>query len=557
MAPMASRVGNGPPVFTPPPGVSNDNRSDQRREQMLREMVDQQLVNSRNEGEHILESVVRSLRGPGGEGQGGLRVAPLEQPDARPGVGRGRPDEPPGQARRGADSGRAATADIPKLVADFQRQNGLPVTGRLDATTVNTMRERGVIQPMPPPSAGQALAPPQGQRPEPVPARVPARPDESAGARQLHAGNEQQVRSRVEGSAPRPVPAGLREGARPEAERVADPARLLASLVNAGFVARKGSLEEGLKSFQATFGLPISGTLDQQTQEALKSHGHLEADAPPQATTDKPVEPKQQVRRALNETVTSKTAADRDVARDPVRPQAATNKPTTSAEVAARAPSTTSSSAADKARLDTVMAQQLASERGVKEATGDPAAVKGHGEVAGKGSGQQGAGGAFGGGAIAGQGPGALTQKDGPAGDESAVGNTKAGDEDFLDELRGNANLRSPHEEDIGELGEGHWRVPPLSEQVTKALEEIVRDDDGAGPVTYSWDVTFFRPGIYAAGQPAEEMWRLAVQRATIFDPVWERAAKAIALRMLYAEPDMSPPTADDFVLALRRARVR
>ena len=80
--------------------------------------------------------------------------------------------------------------------------------------------------------------------------------------------------------------------------------------------------------------------------------------------------------------------------------------------------------------------------------------------------------------------------------------------------------------------------------------------DDGTGPVTYTWDVTFYRPGIYAPGQPAEEIWRVDASKATAFDPVWQTASDAIASKMIYMEPDSEPPTIEDFVAALKRARV-
>jgi hypothetical protein len=590
---MATRVGGEPGVFIPPPGLG-DNRLDQRREQMLKELIDMQLVHSRNEGEHLLESVVRSLRPPGTAGAptlgapgGGLKVAPLHPdgvpPDNRPDTKRG-PDRPPqAQGRPPQAEGRPppdarATTDIPKLVADFQRNNGLPVTGKLDPSTVNALKDKGLITTQPPAAAPPSTTPKDaGAKPvEQAPPKTAPRPEDTAAARQARNAAEQQLRARVDGNAPKrdtpaPPKAQPKEqtssskdlgrvrdvGAqpKPEADRVVDPSRLLASLFTAGFVGKKGKLEDGLKSFQATFGLPITGKLDAQTQEALAQHGHVEPEASPRATTDKPVEPKQQVRRALqSESVTSKTVADKDVQKDPIRPQAATNKPTTSNDVAARAPSTSSSDAAEKARLDTVAATQQATERGVQEATGDPTATQGHGEVHGEGAGQKGAGGVQGGGNLQGAGPGGLTDaRDESVGEESATANAKSGDDNFSDEARGNANVKGDGD---GEGG-GYWSVPPLSEQVRAAMEKIGRDDDGSGPVTYTWDVTFHRPGVYASGQPAEEIWRVAVQKATAFDPVWQQAADAIASRMLYAEPDATPPTIDDFILALRRARVR
>ena len=99
--------------------------------------------------------------------------------------------------------------------------------------------------------------------------------------------------------------------------------------------------------------------------------------------------------------------------------------------------------------------------------------------------------------------------------------------------------------------------MPSLAEQVRDALDTITRDSDSISAATYSWDVTFFRPGVYGPGQPAPEIWRLVVERATAFDKVWREACDAITIKYLYLEPDREPPTMEDFVIALRRARVR
>ena len=490
---MASRIGGGsPPPFAPPSGATPDNRLEQMREQQLKALIEQRSVRTRDEGEHVLASVMKGLKN--------REIGP-----AAPVLG-----------------------ELARLVAEFQRQNGLPATGRLDSATLVALRDNGVL-------------PPAVSNPAP---REPARPgrEDVAAARQTRAAAEQRTKQRVGDGAQTPDPPNT-------VDRVADPARLLASLVTAGFAGKAGlaglaGMEEALKMFQSAQGLPVTGKLDQQTQETLKKAG-IEADTP--AKSDKPVEPKQQVRRALTET--SKHVADREMNRDPLRPQASTQQQTTSADVAARAPVTSSSDAVASARLDTVVAQQAATERGVQEGTGDPQATQGHGEVAGIGAGQKGAGGVSGGGSE-GHGPGARAV-DGPPGEETAVGNAEAGDDDFNDDGRGNANMQGDQE------GGEFWQVPPLSLQVHAALEAIVRDDDGSGPVTYTWDVTFMQPGTYAAGQPAPELWHVAVKQATAFDPVWQQAADAVSSRMLYGEPDADPPTIDDFIMALRRARVR
>ncbi len=557
---MVSRSGGPGPGFVPS-GGANDNRLDQAREQQLRQLQEQQITHSRQDSERLVEHITQRLQ----QRNAGLRVSgPQPGEPGRPARGnapdgpvpratppaRGNAEAPPANAPTSSSTpaeAAPANVDLGRLVADFQRQNGLPVTGKLDAGTVSTLRESGVIERAPSTTT-------QGRAPEPASPRAAPRPADTAAARQARSAVEQQVRARVDGAGPKSEPQPREAGA--PLDRIADPTRMLASLFAAGFVGQKGSLEEGLKSFQATFGLPLTGKPDAETLKALAEHGVVEADVPKKAQSEKPVEPKQTVRRALNET-TSKNQADRDVARDPLRPQAPTQKPTTTADVAARAPVSAQSAdaVAEQARLDTVMAQQQAVERGVQEGTGDPAADKGHGEVEGQGAGLRGKGGVTGGGGVEGEGE-AAAALEGPEGEESVTGNSKAGDDDFTDDARGNANMKAVGDED-GEVLPGYWQVPPLSEQVRTALNAIARDDDGNGPVTYTWDVTFLRPGVYGPGQPADELWHVAVNRATAFDPVWQTAADAIASRMLYAEPDAQPPTLDDFILALRRARVR
>lgn len=566
------------------------------REKQLKELMEMQLAKTRNDGEHLLENVARRLRVT--NENPGLRNTPVAPPDPRrPPDAQGRP---PGQEQRvpaqqqqqqqpGAQGPQAPAAalsresvqDLPRLVADFQRQQGLPVTGRLDQGTVAALKEKGIV-PQQPAGANDARTSEARDARDARDAGPRASKEDVTATRLSRAAIEQARKQRLE-SPPMPTKskdAPVTSSARAEArdgrdtrdatplDRAFDPARLLASLALGGFAGKgKLALEEALKSFQQAQGLPVTGKLDQQTQEALKKDGHIEAqpqDAPSKpVSSDKPVEAKQQVRRALADAApTTKNAADRDVNKDPLRPQAATNQPTTSADVSARAPNAADAAAAEKARLDTVVAQQAASERGVQEGKGDPQATKGHGEVAGEGAKQKGAGGVSGGGspdAAHATSTAMSANVDGLAGDETAVGNADAGDDDFENEDRGNANMGDDDEQaplDEGAVGE-HWEVPPLSEQMRAALEKIARDDDGAGPVTYTWDVTFLRPGTYASGQPAEELWHVAVNKATAFDPVWQKAADAIASRMLYSEPDAEPPTIDDFILALRRARVR
>jgi hypothetical protein len=541
---MATRIGEGgQPVGLPP---SADNRSEQRREQMLKELQQKELVRTRGEAEHVVDQLMRRL-GPTG---GGLRVAPLN-PDGS-NVGERKRDDRPrekseSRGKERADSAskdaradtsaradaRGRAEDIPRALADFQRQHGLPVSGRLDEATLQQLKDLGIV------------APPADHG-EPHAEKAPVNLSEQAAARKVTVAGEKVVKHRAEQHEPNAARA-LQQNAHN------DPARLFASLVSAGFLGNKGALEDGIKSFQATFGLPLSGKLDEQTSAALEKHGLLSHQGASTQTGASAAESKAQVKRALSEAQKATVAADKNIERDSNRPQASTKQPTTSAEVAARAPSSATSEAKDHMRLDNAAAQQPASERGVQEGAGDPHAVSGQGASEGRGQGVEGRGAAAGGG-IGTTGEGAIGPEAEPAGDESAVGNSKAGDADFVDESRGQASERVGPDDDDG-LEQGHYQVPTLLEQVTFALSAIARDDTGSVPVTYSWDVTFYRPGVYAPGQPAEEIWRIAVTKATAFDQVWQQACDAIAAKMLYLEPDSVPLTIDDFLLALQKAR--
>jgi hypothetical protein len=595
---MASRIGGGPPSSPPTttPAATPDNRLEQMREKQLKELMEMQLAKTRDDGQHVLENVARRLRAtndnPGLRNTGSTSPDPRRPDGQRPDTQQRVPAQQSGASSSPASQGaqqpgasappaasRESVQDFPRLVADFQRQQGLPVTGRLDQGTVAAMKEKGIVAQQPPSSTTERASEsrdvgPRATKEDVTATRLSRAAIEQARKQRLDQPPMPTKRETSTQTSTRADPRDARTETRDNTpiDRAFDPSRLLASLALGGFAGKgKASLEEAIKSFQQSQGLPATGKVDAQTQEALKQEGHIDPNAssvgePPSkpTSTDKPVEQKQQVRRALVDTApTTKNAADRDVVKDPLRPQASTNQPTTTADVAARAPVTSDAAqqAAEKARLDTVVAQQAATERGVQEGKGDPKATQGHGEVAGEGAGQKGTGGISGGGSPdSTAASGAMAANvDGPEGDETAVGNAEAGDDDFENEERGNANMGDAGDDDDAQDGDPgeHWEVPPLSEQVRAALEKIMRDDEGAGPVTYTWDVTFLRPGTYASGQPAEELWHVAVNKATAFDPVWQQAADAIASRMLYGEPDGEPPTIDDFILALRRARVR
>ncbi|MBI1946191.1 MAG: peptidoglycan-binding protein [Deltaproteobacteria bacterium] len=596
---MATRIGGGE-TFMPPAGT--DTRMDRQREEFLRQLREAQLSHNNREGEQVLDHVVRVLRKNRElDAAEGLRE---RKNDAGQGPDRQRLSERVDRAERAPERGAERNAerrldDAPRLIAEFQREHGLPPTGRLDPNTVNALQEKGALPPAAQPAQpGTVHVEQAGELADP--GRTPLRPEDKEATRRLQSMQEQAARTRVEGGprkdgAPRTEPRNVERALDKQAldrqrdraldrpverspiperaatdahaadrnrdtnrvDAVPDPSHLLASLLTPGLAGKRSQTDEAMKASapqDAPPAPPKGESADPKKTKATNEDNH---EALRDSKVDRVVDQKPTVRRALTDSTTSRTAADRDVKRDPVRPQAPPDKQAPTADVAARAPLSSSANADDRMRLDTVLASQQAVERGVQEATGDPHATKGAGEKAGEGQGVRGQGGAQGGGTPEAAGVDAAAPNvEGPPGHETVQGNAKAGDDDFLDDERGNANVRGQGEEGVGE-GEGFWRVPPLSEQVRAALDTITRDADTTSAATYSWDVTFYRPGVYGPGQPAPEIWRLVVARATAFDTVWREACDAITIKYLYLEPDTEPPTMDDFVWALRRARVR
>ncbi len=97
-----------------------------------------------------------------------------------------------------------------------------------------------------------------------------------------------------------------------------------------------------------------------------------------------------------------------------------------------------------------------------------------------------------------------------------------------------------------------------MSEQAFAALQKIQRDPSAQNKATtYSWDVVFYKPGIYGAGQKAQDLVHLVVQSATAFDPVWQKAQANLQALVRKLEKDGPVPTVDDIVGALRQARAR
>ena len=138
-------------------------------------------------------------------------------------------------------------------------------------------------------------------------------------------------------------------------------------------------------------------------------------------------------------------------------------------------------------------------------------------------------------------------------GNEKSRGNAHSGDEDHGDPDRGHASI------DDGSGAEaGHYKVPSLSEQAFAALLKIQRDASATNKATtYSWDVVFYKPGIYGPGQKAQDLVHLVVTSATAFDPVWQKAQANLHVLVRRLERDTPVPTLEDIVGALRQVRAR
>jgi hypothetical protein len=138
-------------------------------------------------------------------------------------------------------------------------------------------------------------------------------------------------------------------------------------------------------------------------------------------------------------------------------------------------------------------------------------------------------------------------------GNERHRGNATSGQQDDGDKSRGVASLDDGSGSDAD-----HYRVPTLSEQAFAALAKIQKDpQDGLRATTYSWDVVFYKPGVYGAGQKAQDLVHLVVASASAFDPVWQKAQANLQIMVRKLERDGPVPSFDDIVAALRQARAR
>jgi len=538
-----------------PAGIPTDARRD-----MIKELIAARLVAEFAAAEGTLKDIVTT-----GEQKGKtLRGAVLR--NTGPGAGDGGPR---------ADRGTPTSEQVQRALQALQRDAGLPVTGRFDDATAQLLQRLGLVPPqLAPPTTAPATTPattpsttPVTTAPAPAttpPAAAERKPVDAAAQQQTRGAvsqREQLLRARFD-PGPRTTTSAAPSPPLPDStpvDRALDPARLMASLVAAGF--KGASPSQAVSSFQTATGLPPSGQLDRHTVDALATAGHISPEA-----AAAHAERSDATGAASGSTQTSKAASKDSKDSTSSRSSradvssASVNGSGAKKDVVARTAASSPEEAREQARLESLMAQAAATERGVQDHSGDLAALAGHGQVAGAGTGLTGSG-ASGGGADTGGDEASLMVDDGAAGDESSTGNSDAGDDDHDDADRGDAvaahaDDAAAHDDD-GVIPDGYSLVQPLSVQVAAALETIARIDADDGPVCYVWDVTLYRPGVYADGQPAEAVWHLVVDSAHAFDPVWQRAVDAIASRLLYVEPDATPPGLDDLLGALRRARVR
>jgi hypothetical protein len=405
----------------------------------------------------------------------------------------------------------------------------------------------------------------------------------------------------------------------PAGQSPADVAKqLLGSLNGKGFQAPAGAskdfatqLSASLRQFQQAQGLAQTGRLDAATSDALKNLGLAGAPASPEKPAEKALRDnferggasllkqgeKSRVDVAKNSTpdtnfldaLLNKLGGDKGVTSDKqgfvggsAETSTQTKKADGTAEVKKASSDDKGSVDAKKAKDDASQpldrnareAKQLQVARGLKAEQAKPEDLRRRHSLAGKdptergildeeadedddtgngGDGQRrGRGGDRQGGHDA---EGADTT--GGAGERKGEhvekGNAHSGDTNHDDARRGHAVL-----DDGGEDDAGHYRVQSVSEQAFAALERIQRDKAASNKATtYSWDVTFYRPGVYSAGQKADELVHLVVKEATAFDPVWQRAQANLQAMIRRVDKDTPVPTVDDIVGALRQARAR
>jgi hypothetical protein len=137
---------------------------------------------------------------------------------------------------------------------------------------------------------------------------------------------------------------------------------------------------------------------------------------------------------------------------------------------------------------------------------------------------------------------------------EDGRGNQATGDENEEDEKRGTALV-----DDGSAADEGAYEVPPVREQISRALAGLTREDDvdPNRPTTYKGEFVLYKPGIYQSRTMAPQMLNLKVVEATAYDAVWTEVLVQINARLKALDADAVPIDMADIHSALQLARVR
>lgn len=406
---------------------------------------------------------------------------------------------------------------LSSTLRQFQQQQGLPVTGKLDQQTAAALQREGLAP------AGQRTIEDASGKPSTstsststtstaststttnAPTKdavdVPMlRPGFNLGV--LRLGNSEAPAGTQKGKTLETEQAAARvEHQRPDVE--VDLKSMLQSLRSAGFAGvgkGKEQLQDAVKKLQRAEGLPQTGKLDAATAERMERRGVVDS-----ATA--------QVLKEQDPTYKPPSASTADDARN------------------------NTLSRFDSDVRGSVDGQASSGASGQQETT---STTTGRGSEGGAGTGLE----------AGGDGRVHHGDVDGASDD---IGNTYTGDDDDDDERRGLANRDS----DADALDDdAHWEVPSLGEQIEEALDAIVRDDDVNGAATYSWQFVLHKPGVYSARQPAEELLKVAVNRAGPFDPAWQQAVLALNERLERAD-DVVTFTLQRLRQALQQARYR
>jgi peptidoglycan hydrolase-like protein with peptidoglycan-binding domain len=403
---------------------------------------------------------------------------------------------------------------LSSTLRQFQQQQGLPVTGKLDQQTAAALQREGLA--------------PAGQHTIEDASGKPATSTNTTSTSSTSTTTNAPTKDAVDVPMLRPgfnlgvarlgvseAPAGTQKGKTLETEQAAarvehqrpdvevDLKSMLQSLRSAGFAGvgkGKEQLQDAVKKLQRAEGLPQTGKLDAATAERME-------------------------RRGVVDSATAQVLKEQDP----------TYKPP-SASTAEDARNNTLSRFDSDVR-GSVDGQASSGASGQQETT---STTTGRGSEGGAGTGlEAGADGRVNHGDV--------------DGDSDDIGNNYTGDDDDDDERRGLAN-RDHDADDLDD--DAHWEVPSLGEQLEEALDAVVRDDDVNGAATYSWQFVLHKPGVYSARQPAEELLKVAVNRAGPFDPAWQQAVLALNERLERAD-DVVTLSMQRLKQALQQARYR